>query len=82
MIEIKICCRVVFPSKGDLAQLAVARDARRRGIATRLFRQAQTLAGKPLRILNVDDCDAGIAAFLEHAGAVKTVRQYEMIKRL
>jgi ribosomal protein S18 acetylase RimI-like enzyme len=82
VIEIKICCRVVFPSKGDLAQLAVARDARRRGIATRLFRQAQTLAGKPLRILNVDDRDAGIAAFLEHAGAAKTVRQYEMIKRL
>jgi ribosomal protein S18 acetylase RimI-like enzyme len=73
---------VVFPSNGDLAQLAVAREARRRGVGTRLLRQAQTLAGKPLRILNVDDRDAGIAAFLEHASAAKTVRQYEMIKRL
>jgi ribosomal protein S18 acetylase RimI-like enzyme len=73
---------VVFPSTGDLAQLAVRHDRRGRGIGTRLLRQAQALAGKQLRILNVDDRDAGIARFLERAGAVKSVRQLEMVRAL
>jgi ribosomal protein S18 acetylase RimI-like enzyme len=70
---------IVFPSNGDLPQLAVKRDSRRRGIGTRLLREAAALAGKPLRIMNVDDRDAGIAAFLDRAGAARTVRQLEMI---
>lgn len=69
---------VLFPSNGDLAQLAVAPTARRRGAGTRLLRAAATLAGKPLRILNVDDRASGIAAFLEAAGARRTIRQLEM----
>lgn len=69
---------VVFPSSGDLPQLAVAPAARRRGLGTRLLRDAATLAGKPLRIINVDDRASGIAAFLESAGARRTVRQIEM----
>jgi ribosomal protein S18 acetylase RimI-like enzyme len=70
---------IVFPGNGDLAQLAVRRDARRRGVGTRLLRAAAARAGKPLRILNVDERDAGIAAFLEHNGATRTVRQLEMM---
>lgn len=73
---------VLFPDSGDLAQLAVRREARRRGLGTRLLDQAATMAGKPLRILNVDEKDAGIAAFLERAGAQKLVRQIEMVRRL
>lgn len=69
---------VVFPSSGDLAQLAVAPAARRRGLGTRLLRDAATIAGKPLRIINVDDRASGIAAFLEAAGARRIVRQREM----
>ena len=75
-------CVVVFPSNGDVPQLAVAREARRRGIGTRLLHEASALAGKPLRIMNVDDRDAGIAAFLEAAGATRTVRQLEMLLAL
>jgi ribosomal protein S18 acetylase RimI-like enzyme len=73
---------VVFPGSGDLAQLAVRRDARRRGIGTRLLRSAAAVAGKPLRILNVDESGGGIAAFLEANGAKRTVRQLEMIRPL
>jgi ribosomal protein S18 acetylase RimI-like enzyme len=69
---------VVFPSNGDLPQLAVRRDARRRGVGRHLLDAAAGEAGKTLRILNVDDRDEGIAAFLEAAGAEKTVRQIEM----
>lgn len=73
---------VVFPSNGDLPQLAVRPEARRRGLGTRLLNAAAAAAGKPLRILNLDDRDEEIAAFLEAAGAVKTVRQLEMVKTL
>jgi ribosomal protein S18 acetylase RimI-like enzyme len=73
---------VVFPDRGDLAQLAVRRDARRRGIGTRLLQAAAAVSGKPLRIMNVDEHDRGIAAFLEHNGAKRTVRQLEMIRPL
>ena len=70
---------VVFPSNGDLPQLAVKHSARRKGIGTRLLHEAAAVAGKPLRILNIDDRDAGIAAFLEAAGATRLIRQIEMI---
>ena len=76
------CYAVVFPDRGDLAQLVVRREARRRGIGTRLLEAAANVAGKPLVILNVDESDAGIAAFLENAGAKRTVRQLEMVRSL
>ncbi|HEX7829038.1 MAG TPA: GNAT family N-acetyltransferase [Thermoanaerobaculia bacterium] len=73
---------IVFPSNGDLPQLAVSPHTRRIGLGTRLLESAATVAGKPLRIINVDDRDTGIARFLEKAGAKKTVRQIEMMKPL
>ena len=69
---------VIFPSNGDLPQLAVAPAARRRGAGTRLLRQAAAIAGKPLRILNVDDRSSDISRFLEAVGARRTIRQLEM----
>ena len=71
---------ILFPSNGDLAQLAVRPEARRRGIGTRLLEEAAAVAGKPLRIMNIDERDEGIARFLEHAGATRMVRQIEMRK--
>ena len=73
---------VVFPSNGDVPLLFVAPGERRKGRGTRLLEAAAAIAGKPLRIMNVDERDAGIAAFLEHAGAQRTVRQLEMLRAL
>ncbi|HEV7922207.1 MAG TPA: GNAT family N-acetyltransferase [Thermoanaerobaculia bacterium] len=73
---------VVFPGSGDLAQLAVAREHRRRGVGRALLDAAAAIAGKPLRILNVDDRDRGIAAFFEAVGARRFVRQLEMVLAL
>ena len=70
---------VVFPSNGDLAQLAVRHDARGRGSGRRLLNAAAAQTNAPLRIINVDDSDAGIAQFLEKCGAKRTVRQIEMV---
>ena len=63
---------VLFPSTGDLAQL-------RGEIDSTLLEEAAARAGKPLRIMNVDDGDREMAAFLAAAGATKTVRQLEMM---
>jgi len=73
---------VVFPSNGDLAQLAVAPEHRRRGLGRQLLDAAGAIAGKPLRILNVDDRDAGIAAFFQSIGARRIIRQIEMVLAL
>ena len=73
---------VLFPSNGDVPQLAVRPEARRRGLGTRLLRAAASAAGKPLRIINVDAREEGIGRFLTAAGAVKTVSQWEMIRPL
>jgi len=69
---------VVFPGNGDVPQLAVAREHRRRGVGRELLHAARAAAGRPLRILNVDDRDDGIAAFLESCGARRFIRQIEM----
>jgi ribosomal protein S18 acetylase RimI-like enzyme len=73
---------VLFPGNGDLPHLAVRQDARRRGLGTLLLKAAAHRAGKPLRIMNVDERDEGIARFLEQVGAKKMVRQLEMVRPL
>lgn len=73
---------IVFPSNGDVPQLAVRREARRRGIGTRLLRSAAAIAQKPLRVINVDARDEGIAAFLAALGGHRFVRQIEMQRAL
>lgn len=70
---------VIFPHSGDLPLLTVRRDVRRQGIGSRLLRGAAKRAAKSLRILNIDDRERGVAAFLEAAGARPLVRQIEMI---
>lgn len=73
---------VVFPSNGDVPLLAVRPEARRRGLGRTLLRVAATRCAKPLRIINIDEERAEIAAFLEKVGATKTVRQLEMLREL
>jgi hypothetical protein len=47
-----------------------------------LLAAAAARTGKRLRIMNVDDRDAGIAAFLQRCGAQKMIRQIEMEREL
>lgn len=73
---------VVFPQTHDLAQLAVRRTHRRRGIGSALLARAAAEAEGNIRILNVDARDAGIDAFLRARGAEQFVRQREMERPL
>ncbi|HWO22047.1 MAG TPA: GNAT family N-acetyltransferase [Kofleriaceae bacterium] len=72
---------IVFPASADLPLLCVARGERRRGLGARLLAAAAARATRPLRTM-VDDADAGIAAFLEAAGATRLVRQLELVREL
>jgi hypothetical protein len=54
---------------------------RRRGHGARLLAAAAARAARPVRLM-VDDRDAGIAAFLDAAGATRLVRQLEMVREL
>lgn len=72
---------IVFPASADLPLLCVRRDLRRRGHGARLLAAAAARATRPVRLM-VDDRDAGIAAFLDAAGATRLVRQLEMVREL
>ena len=73
---------VFFPSNGDVPLLAVSREHRRQGLGRALLDAAATRAAKTLRIMNIDDRDAGIAGFLENVGAKKLARQIEMVREV
>ncbi|MGK2859084.1 MAG: GNAT family N-acetyltransferase [Thermoanaerobaculia bacterium] len=72
---------MLFPVTRDLAQIAVAGGARRRGIGRALLAAARARCGSPFRILNIDARDSGTNAFLDAVGATEIVRQFEMLKR-
>ena len=67
-------------SSGDLAQFAVARDDRRRGIGTALLAAARAASPSPLRIVNTDAGCAATSRFLASVGSSELVRQYEMTR--
>ncbi|HEX9459564.1 MAG TPA: GNAT family N-acetyltransferase [Thermoanaerobaculia bacterium] len=73
---------IVFPLTHDLAQLAVRRTHRRRGIGAALLDRAAVKAEGMVRILNVDARDEGIGAFLRASGAEQFIRQSEMSRPL
>ena len=69
-----------FASNGDLAQLWVAPEARRRGIGARLLQTLRERCAAPngLRVLNVDSRAADVRAFLERSGFERFITQHEM----
>lgn len=76
---------VIFSEKfGRIAQLAVDRDFRRRGIGTALLGvvQSQTLAGYSLQVINIDTTLKNAMAFFEKLGFYQRLNQHEMIKTL
>jgi ribosomal protein S18 acetylase RimI-like enzyme len=68
---------------GRLAQLAVHRDYRRRGIATRLLREMQLDApGQKLHVINLDDAMTESVIYFRNRGFTKVLAQYEMLCEL
>lgn len=73
----------IDPHTGDVAQIAVERSHRRRGIASRLLSEALArMKTDAVKILNVDAAAADMHAFLASRDIPPASRQYEMIRPL
>ncbi|HLM01845.1 MAG TPA: GNAT family N-acetyltransferase [Pyrinomonadaceae bacterium] len=75
---------IVFPESGSVAQLAVDKNHRRKGIGSLILNQMRQAAGKdkPLRAANVDDNLKDAVSFLKNRNFGETLCQFEMIKQL
>ncbi len=75
---------IVFPKSGSIAQIAVDKNYRRKGVASLILKEMQAAAGedKPLRIANVDDNLKSTVGFLKNRNFGETLSQFEMIKTL
>lgn len=71
---------VIFRPSGNLMQLAVAREFRRRGIGTRIL--AALSPNEPLKVNNIDEKLTGTLEFFKANRFKIVLRQYEMLKGL
>ncbi len=81
------CCvgyGIIYPSNGDIPQLAINKGYRRRGIGTRLLQSLEMqIKGEPIgRMINIDQSAEGTLRFCEAVGMKKIVNQYEMLLEL
>ena len=71
---------IVFRPSGNLMQLAVAREYRRRGIGSRIL--AALSPNEALKVNNIDEKLTGTLAFFEANKFKIVMKQYEMLKSL
>jgi GNAT superfamily N-acetyltransferase len=71
---------VVFRPSGNLMQLAVAREYRRKGIGSRIL--AALSPNEALKVNNIDENLKGTLAFFEANNFKIVLKQYEMMKHL
>jgi len=71
---------VLAPATGDIAQLAVHKDHRGRGIASAILHSLlQSNKSGKMKVINTEQTDNAITSFLEANGIPKGGSQYEMI---
>jgi len=74
---------VMDPQTGDITQIQVDPEHRRKGIGTALIHRAlQVNEHKEIKLLNADTRDTGLTKFLEVLNIPLQGKQYEMIKLL
>jgi GNAT superfamily N-acetyltransferase len=80
----RLCGYCIFePASGDLPQIAVELDSRRKGIAGLLLGEALRLnKSKIVKIINTEISCTSITGFLESKNIGVTGKQFEMIRKL
>ncbi|SDX43406.1 GNAT family N-acetyltransferase [Paenibacillus sp. PDC88] len=74
---------IVDPVTGDVPQIAVLPEYRRKGIATSIVGALMNHSkGRQLRVINVDNACEGMILFLENVGFETIGHQYEMMLTL
>jgi ribosomal protein S18 acetylase RimI-like enzyme len=77
------CVGYIIFSAGRLSQLAVHRDHRRKGIASRLLLEMQRDApGQKLHVINLDEAMTESVVFFQNRGFTKVLAQFEMLREL
>lgn len=75
---------IVYPSNGDIPQLAVNKGYRRRGIGTQILQslEMQIRGGQTGRMINIDRSADATLGFCKAIGMQRIVDQYEMLLEL
>ncbi|HET9532072.1 MAG TPA: GNAT family N-acetyltransferase [Blastocatellia bacterium] len=75
---------IIYPSNGDIPQLAVNKGYRRRRIGTQILQslEMQIRNGQSGRMVNIDASAEGTLGFCKAVGMQKIVNQYEMLLEL
>lgn len=74
---------VFEPGSGDVAQIGVAAEYRRRGVGSVLLREMRGLSSSGcVKVVNTDAVCAGITSFLENCNIPLRGKQFEMIRTL
>lgn len=74
---------IVEPAGGDIPQLAVRKDERRKGIGSLILKHlADYIQADIIKIINIESTKAGIISFINHNQIPKIASQYEMIRDL
>lgn len=77
-----VACGVAKPAGGDIPQLAVRKDFRRRGIGRFLLSRlvAALPEKKTISLINIDEADTASRNFFQGAGFSLFTEQFEMLK--
>ncbi|MGC2236003.1 MAG: GNAT family N-acetyltransferase [Pyrinomonadaceae bacterium] len=73
---------IVFKNSGNVSQVAVAEEYRRRGFGKIILGELQKHTEKPLQFSNIDEEARGFINFLESNGFKVLTRQHEMLLKL
>lgn len=72
---------IIEPETGDIPQLAVHKNNRRKGIGTRLLSELKRINRAPIaKVVNIESNQNGVISFINRSGIPKIVSQFEMIK--
>jgi ribosomal protein S18 acetylase RimI-like enzyme len=81
--EIPVGYCVFEPCSGDITQIAVDRNFRRRGAGSALLAEALKIcSANEIKLINTDNHQPGIGCWAEYAGLKRKGEQYEMILQL
>ncbi len=73
---------IIFPKSGNVPQIAIAENYRRKGFGSVLLNALQKQTKMPLKAYNIDEKARDVAAFLQANGFSLLTRQYEMLLKL
>lgn len=74
---------IIEPETGDISQLAVSKNERRKGIGSTILAALKQLnKADIIKIVNIESTQTSIVDFITKCGVPKIVSQFEMVKTI